>query len=46
MEKEFVPYELALKLKKLGFDEPCFGLYEHGKLGYSFSTSQGIPPIS
>jgi hypothetical protein len=27
MEKEFVPYELALELKKLGFDEPCFGLY-------------------
>ena len=25
MEKEFVPYELALKLKELGFDEPCFG---------------------
>ena len=23
MEKEFVPYELAVKLKKLGFDEPC-----------------------
>jgi hypothetical protein len=27
MEKEFVPYELAVKLKALGFDEPCFGLY-------------------
>lgn len=25
MEKEFVPYELAVKLKELGFDEPCFG---------------------
>jgi hypothetical protein len=24
MEKEFVPYELAVKLKALGFDEPCF----------------------
>ena len=23
MEKEFVPYELAVKLKALGFDEPC-----------------------
>lgn len=23
MEKEFVPYELALKMKQLGFDEPC-----------------------
>jgi hypothetical protein len=27
MEKEFVPYELALKLKQLGFDEPCLALY-------------------
>lgn len=25
MEKEFVPYPLALRLKALGFDEPCFG---------------------
>jgi hypothetical protein len=24
MKNEFVPYELALKLKELGFDEPCF----------------------
>jgi hypothetical protein len=27
MEKEFVPYELAFKMKQLGFDEPCFGRY-------------------
>ena len=27
MKKEFVPYELALELKQLGFDEPCFGSY-------------------
>jgi hypothetical protein len=32
MEKEFVPYELALKLKQLGFDEPCFGIWKDGKL--------------
>jgi hypothetical protein len=25
--KDFVPYELALELKQLGFDEPCFGYY-------------------
>ena len=30
MEKEFVPYELAVKLKALGFDEPCFGYYSFG----------------
>jgi hypothetical protein len=27
MNKEFVPYQQALELKKLGFDEPCFGYY-------------------
>jgi hypothetical protein len=25
---EFVPYELALELKQLGFDEPCFAFYD------------------
>ena len=25
--KDFVPYEPALALKELGFDEPCFGYY-------------------
>jgi hypothetical protein len=23
LQKEFVPYELALRMKQLGFDEPC-----------------------
>ena len=27
MEREFVPYELAIKLKELGFNERCFGYY-------------------
>ena len=27
IKKEFVPYELALELKRLGFDEYCFGWY-------------------
>ena len=35
MEKEFVPYELAVKLKALGFDEPCFGCYDNGELVFS-----------
>ena len=30
MEKEFIPYEQALALKELGFDEPCFGYYIGG----------------
>jgi hypothetical protein len=28
----FVPYEQALALKELGFDEPCFAFYLNGKL--------------
>ena len=28
MEKEFVPYDRALRLKKLGFDEPCFAFHK------------------
>lgn len=28
MEKEFVTYEIALKLKELGFDEPCIMFYD------------------
>jgi hypothetical protein len=27
MNKEFITYKLALELKQLGFDEPCFGYY-------------------
>ena len=27
MTKEFVPYKLALALKELGFDEPCFAIH-------------------
>ena len=30
MNKEFIPYEQALELKELGFDEPCFG-WHHSK---------------
>jgi hypothetical protein len=27
MKEQFVPYEIALKLKEKGFDEPCLGYY-------------------
>jgi hypothetical protein len=27
MKNEFIPYEQAIALKELGFDEPCFGGY-------------------
>ena len=32
MEKEFIPHKLALELKELGFDEPCFCYYKNGQL--------------
>lgn len=28
MEKDFVPYDRAFRMKALGFDEPCFGVFE------------------
>jgi len=27
IQQEFVPYDLAIQLKELGFDEGCFGYY-------------------
>jgi hypothetical protein len=32
--KEFVPYEEALTLKNLGFDEPCLGKWLEGSLDF------------
>jgi hypothetical protein len=29
MNKEFIPYEQALALKELGFNEPCFAYFYH-----------------
>jgi hypothetical protein len=31
MEKEFIPYDLALRMKQLGFNEYCFAGYRHSK---------------
>ena len=28
MEKQFVTYEIALKLEELGYDDPCFKAYD------------------
>ena len=27
--EEFIPYELALELKNIGFEEHCFGYYSY-----------------
>ena len=37
MEKEFVPYDRALRLKALGFDEPCFGFHYINPLNNSYT---------
>jgi hypothetical protein len=34
MEKEFVPYELALRMKALDYDEPCFAYFLNSILQY------------
>jgi hypothetical protein len=39
MNKEFVPYEQALALKKLGFNEPCVAIYRHGRIYYLLTFS-------
>ena len=31
-QKEFVPYEIALRMKQLEFDEPCMGCYRLDKM--------------
>jgi hypothetical protein len=37
MIKEFIPYELALELKQLGFNEPCFGWFRNTEFTISFN---------
>jgi hypothetical protein len=34
MTEEFIPYQQALALKELGFDEPCFAFYLAGSVRY------------
>ena len=41
MEKEFVPYEQALKLKELGFDGDCFAIWS-GFDEINFSTTDKV----
>jgi hypothetical protein len=46
MTKEFIPYWLALKLKELGFDEPCFAVYEPQEIGIMFRWVQDQKVVS
>ena len=42
MKKEFIPYEQALELKELGFDEPCFGWFTDTHLRIGFVQSKHV----
>lgn len=42
MKKQFVTYEIALKLKELGFDEPCIcGYNSYGALKNNLAMTHG-----
>lgn len=43
MKEQFIPYDLAIKLKELGFDEICLGYYFKGD---RFSTSMNNTMIT
>jgi hypothetical protein len=42
MTQEFIPYEQALALKELGFDEPCFAWYQDDTLMVDVNANQSI----
>lgn len=42
MNKEFVPYEQALELKELGFDEPCFTYYHSNNISNDNRIRTGL----
>lgn len=43
MNEDFVPFELAKKLKEKGFDKPCFGHYENEE--FCFNEMRYEPSI-
>jgi hypothetical protein len=46
MNKEFIPYEQALELKELGFDEPCFGYFDNTQIkGFLFDTNLKVKTL-
>ena len=45
MEKEFIPYEQALELKELGFNEPCYCFYNGKFLQWKIDDSEGTEAI-
>jgi hypothetical protein len=45
MNKEFVPYEQAVALKELGFDEPCFAWFGPTGQFNDWDTTDTIAPL-
>jgi hypothetical protein len=55
MKNEFISYEMALKLKELGFKEQCFSFYDiqkklyesegYYKIGYNVLNEEVIAPL-
>ena len=46
MNKEFVPEEIAVALKELGFDEPCFKVIEGGPIDIFPYKKLDVPTYS
>ena len=46
MNKEFVPYEEALALRELGFNEPCLGYYNKETNWHLCWSSNSVEPYN
>jgi hypothetical protein len=46
MTKEFLPYDRALKLKELGFNEPCFAFRKDPDMIFIAEYNQPAPTFS
>jgi hypothetical protein len=46
MEKEFIPYTLALEMKSIGFDEPCFAFRKDPDMIFIAEYNQPAPTFS
>ncbi len=42
MKKDFIPYEQAIALRELGFDEPCYGWFDTGYLRFGCYESESV----
>jgi hypothetical protein len=43
--KDFIPYEQALELKELGFDEPCFAWFGPTGIFNDWDTTDTVAPL-